>query len=61
MSFQSLAAAALATAAVLWFLRDFLRELSPAKDCASGCGPCSRGCPFQAPVTRGGKPLSSGV
>ena len=50
MSFQSFAALALAAAAAGWFLRGFLRELSPAKDCASACGTCSSGCPFQAPA-----------
>ncbi len=50
MSFQSFAALALAAAAAGWFLRGFLRELSPAKDCASGCGSCASGCPFQAPA-----------
>ena len=48
MSFQSVAALALSAAAALWFLRGFLRELRPAKDCASGCGTCGSGCPFQA-------------
>ncbi len=50
MSFQSVAALALSAAAALWFLRGFLRELRPAKDCASACGTCSSGCPFQIPA-----------
>ncbi|NTW86092.1 MAG: hypothetical protein HGB30_08005 [Holophagaceae bacterium] len=50
MSFQSLAALALSAAAALWFLRGLLRELRPVEDCASGCGTCASGCPFQAPA-----------
>jgi hypothetical protein len=50
MRFQSFTALALSAAAAGWFLWGFLREFRPAKDCASACGTCASGCPFQIPA-----------
>ena len=50
MSLQLITATALAVSAAAWFLRGILRDFRPKADCASGCGSCASGCPFQAPV-----------
>jgi Fe-S-cluster-containing dehydrogenase component len=53
MSFQLIIAATLAAGAALWFLRGILQDFLAKEDCASGCGTCAKGCPFQAPVQPG--------
>lgn len=50
MSFQFLAVAAMAGAAALWFLWGIIQDFREKDGCASGCGTCSKRCPFQAPA-----------
>ena len=50
MSFQLAVAATLAGAAALWFLWGILQDFRTEEGCASGCGSCSKRCPFQAPA-----------
>lgn len=50
MSLQFFAAALLAGAAALWFLWGIVQDFKGEDGCASGCGTCSKRCPFQAPA-----------